>query len=45
MLWSYAIAQYNIAMFGSQDPGFGFIVMWALWAVWAGERVEGAGKV
>ncbi|KAL5510452.1 hypothetical protein EMCRGX_G005994 [Ephydatia muelleri] len=35
VLWIYAIARYNIAMFGSQIPGFGFIIMFALWAVWA----------
>eukprot|EP00731_Ephydatia_muelleri_P033228 Em0026g48a len=35
VLWIYAIAKYNIAMFGSQIPGFGFIIMFALWAVWA----------
>ncbi|KAL5510488.1 hypothetical protein EMCRGX_G006042 [Ephydatia muelleri] len=36
VLWVYAIAKYNITMFGSHAPGLGFIIMFALWAAWAG---------
>ena len=53
VLWVYAIAKYNITMFGSHAPGLGFIIMFALWAAWAckkkgergrGRRGEGGGE-